>query len=79
MNEQVMRWIPFVSEYDEEEKQEMLTGTIPEDEQEILVTDGKSVWLDTFMYEGEFYLDSGSELVSTAVAWMPLPENPLTT
>ncbi len=68
-------WIPFEAEYDEEYKMDMLQGKIPEEEQEILVSDGKRVWNDTFMRDGtECYLDSGENLITTAKAWQPLPE-----
>ena len=73
MQEQ-LKWIPFTSEYNEEQKREMLQGEIPENDQEILVTDGKNVWSDTFINEGECYLDSGCYLVSEVIAWMPLPK-----
>lgn len=75
MEQYIPRWIPFVLEYDEEKQMEMLCGKLPDDEEEILVTDGKNVWMDTFMIdEGGCYLDCGSEIVSTVIAWMPLPE-----
>jgi hypothetical protein len=68
-------WIPFETEYDEDLKMDMLQCEIPEDEEEILVTDGKSVWSDTFMRDGmECYLDSGNDLIITVIAWQPLPE-----
>ena len=52
-------WIPFKTEYDEDYNMDMLQGEIPDDEQEILVTDGECVWSDTFMRDGmECYLDT---------------------
>lgn len=69
------KWIPFIMEYDEEEQAEILQGKLPEEDEDILVTDGKTVWEDTFIRDGEeCYLDSNVCLVDTAIAWMPLPE-----
>lgn len=68
-------WIPFETEYDEDYSMNMLQGKIPDDEQEIFVTDGENVWSDTFMRDGiECYLDSGNSLVDKVIAWQPLPE-----
>jgi hypothetical protein len=68
-------WIQFEAEYDEDLKMDMLQCEIPEDEEEILVTDGESVWCDAFLRDGmECYLDSGNDLIITVKAWMPLPE-----
>lgn len=68
-------WILFKTEYDEDYNTDMLQGEIPDDEQEILVTDGESVWSDTFMKDGmECYLDSGDDLITKVKAWRPLPK-----
>lgn len=68
-------WIPFTVEYDEERQEEILQGKLPEEDEDILVTDGKTVWEDTFIHDGEeCWLDSNIDLVDTAIAWMPLPE-----
>ncbi|QAT43456.1 hypothetical protein [Aminipila luticellarii] len=67
-------WIPFKLEYDEEEQTERLQAPLPDDEQEILVTDGKTTWQDTFLRDDGCYLDSRFELVSQVIAWQPLPE-----
>ena len=67
-------WIPFKAEYDRYFKMDILQGKLPEEEQEILVTDGENVWVDTFMRDGiECYFDSGSSLVDKVTAWQPLP------
>lgn len=74
-------WIPFKSrEADEDEKNEygvmsMLCCQLPEENEEILVTDQKGyVYADTFLCEGiECYLDSGREIEKEAIAWMSLP------
>lgn len=69
------KWIPFIMEYDEEEQAEILQGKLPEEDEEILVTDGENVWEDIFIRDGdECWLDSNTDLVDTAIAWMPLPE-----
>ena len=48
---------------------------LPEEEQEVLVTDGKSTWNDVFMKdERGWYLDSGEDLVTSVTAWQSLPE-----
>ncbi|WP_313528763.1 DUF551 domain-containing protein [Anaerotignum sp.] len=71
------KWIKFELEYDEEEKVEMLSCKLPDDEEEIIVTDGKNVWEDTFLRDvGECYLDSGYEFITGVTHWMPLPEPP---
>ncbi|MDD4566088.1 MAG: Lar family restriction alleviation protein [Eubacteriales bacterium] len=66
-NRRVNGWIPFVMD-----EEGILQGKIPENEQEILVTDGRQVGFDTFINEDKCYLDSGRDLMATA--WMPLPE-----
>lgn len=69
------KWITFSMEYDEEEQEAILQGKLPEEEEEILATNGENVWLDTFMRDGsECYLDSGFDLVDGVLAWMPLPD-----
>lgn len=71
-----INWIPFTLEYDEDEKMEILQGRLPDNEQDILVTNGKEVWQDTFLNDGECYLDSGNDLADVVIAWMPLPNPP---
>ena len=61
-------WIPF----------EMENGfhycPIPDVDEEILVTDGKHVWQDTWIeYDDGYALDSNYEL-DEVLAWMPLPK-----
>lgn len=66
-------WIPFEAEVNDGYL--TLVGTIPDENQEILITDGKSVFTDTFMADGrEFYLDSGWAIIDDIIAWQPLPE-----
>lgn len=45
----VGEWIPFKFGLDKEMGREVPTEEIPDDDQEILVTDGKYVWMDTFL------------------------------
>ena len=69
------QWIPFTMEYDEGGWC-MLTCPLPEDGEEIMVTDGRYVWEDTFMNDGEeCWLDSSNKaLVEEVTAWQPKPE-----
>ena len=69
-------WIPFSLDYDEEEKREMLSCPLPDEDEEILVTyAGGHVGEDTFLRDGtECYLDSNKEFVTEAIAWMPKPQ-----
>lgn len=60
-------WIPFEVDTD---------GTlycIPDDEEQVLISNGVSVWQDTFFNDDDgCYLDSGIDLIG--LAWMPLPK-----
>lgn len=81
-------WIPFEQrEADEEEKahflehygyelEYMLCGRLPDEDEEILVTYSNGcVGEDIFLRDGtECYLDSGQEIVTEAIAWMPKPQ-----
>ena len=73
-------WIPFTKRpLTDEEKQEYPDWTyifdcpLPDDEEEILLSNGKYVWTDTFINDGECYLDGGDD-IDDGMAWMPLPE-----
>ena len=73
-------WFPFKRRpLTDEEKQEYPNWTyifdclVPDDEEEILLSDGKHVWTDTFINDGECYLDGGDD-IDDGMAWMPLPE-----
>lgn len=61
-------WIPFVLEKGE------FCCPIPEVDEEILVTNGKYVWMDTFIEYGDGYALDGSHEFDEGLAWMPLPE-----
>ena len=75
-------WIPFkLRKADDEEREhfgcdEVLDCQLPDEDQEILISYKSGyVGVDTFMYDdGGWYLDSGCEFVTEAVAWMPKPE-----
>lgn len=62
-------WIPFT--FDEEG---ILDCEFPDIDEEILVTDGKHVWQDTWIeYDDGYALDGNYEL-DEILAWMPLPK-----
>lgn len=51
-----------------------IVENLPELGEEVLVTNGKEVWIDFFDFNGRPYLsDTGIE-VDGVTAWMPLPE-----
>lgn len=73
-------WILFKKRpLTDEEKQEYPDWTyifdcpLPDDEEEILLSNGKYVWTDTFINDGECYLDGGDD-IDDGMAWMPLPK-----
>lgn len=78
------RWIPVkYHELTEEERKEclfsadikyMIDCELPDDEQEIIVTDGRHVWVDTCIVNDGYALDSGHDWIEDVIAWMPLPE-----
>ena len=79
------RWIRFITRpLTEEEKEEhpewdgILDCKLPDDGQRILVSVSirghESVQYDEFYTDDGSYLDSGYEIGTEAVAWMPLPE-----
>jgi len=76
--EEERKWIPFAfRELDEEEKEEhpdwcYIMWNTPEHGQEILVSNGKWVWADTFYDDDGCYLDSDSDM--EGCAWMPMPK-----
>lgn len=73
------QWIEFTQEYDEDYGMEIINCKCPDDEEEILVTDGKEVWLDTFINDGEIGcgLDNSNRvLVAEVTHWMSLPKPP---
>ena len=68
-------WINFATE--NIDGQETYVN-IPNDGQEILVSDGETVWQDTFYNDSDegCYLDNGREIEPNFTHWMPLPEPP---
>ena len=71
----VGEWKPFEFGCDEDTGEGIILGEIPDCDQEILVTDGSSVWVDTFYIDWECsYLDSGRTLEDEVIAWKPMPE-----
>ena len=73
-------WIPFKRRpLTDEEQQEypdwayIFDCLLPDDEEEILLSNGKHVWTDTFINDGECYLDGGDD-IDEGMAWMPLPK-----
>jgi len=73
-------WIPFKKRpLTDEEKEEypdwiyIFDCPLPDDEEEILLSNGKHVWTDTFIDDGECYLDGGDD-IDEGMAWMPMPE-----
>ena len=67
--ETITTWIPFT--FDEDGT---LNCPIPENEEEVLVSNGEEIWLDTFINDRyECWLDNtNSEL--EGLAWTKLPE-----
>ena len=81
----VSGWIKFETRaLDEEEKERhpdwsfILCCEVPDDCQDILVSDGRHVWMDVFCNEGEdgCYLESNGNFDD--LWWMPLPKPPVT-
>lgn len=77
-------WIPVKYHVITEEEREegcfsedivyYLDCKMPDDDQEIIVTDGKYVWADTCIVDDGFALDSGHDWIEDVIAWMPMPE-----
>ena len=52
-----------------------LTCPLPEHDREIIVSDGKITWCDTFIRDGnECWLYDSGKNIDEIKAWMPLPE-----
>ena len=79
--EVVQGWIPFTRRPMTEEEQKdypnctfMFDCVLPDDGDEILVSNGRFVWMDALCNDGDgFYLGSGDD-IGEDMAWMPLPE-----
>lgn len=61
-------WIPFTFEKDGE-----FNCKVPDEDEEVLVSDGKDVWLDVFSHDehGYFFEWKGD---FKGMAWMPKPQ-----
>ena len=73
-------WIPFTRRPMTEEEQEdypnctfIFDCDLPDDGDEILVSSGRFVWMDTFCNDDGCYLDGGDD-IDEDMAWMPLPK-----
>ena len=80
--EAVQGWIPFTRRPMTEEEQKyypnctfMFDCVLPDDGDEILVSNGRFVWMDTFCKDIDgCYLDGGDD-IDEDMAWMPLPKS----
>jgi hypothetical protein len=50
-----------------------MVENLPEYGEEVLVTDGKSVWVDSFDEDDYVYLSDTDGEIDGVTAWMPLP------
>lgn len=50
-----------------------IVENLPEYGEEVLVTDGKSVWIDSFDEDDYVYLSGTDSEIDGVTAWMPLP------
>jgi hypothetical protein len=79
--EAMQGWIPFTRRPMTEEEQKdypnctfMFDCVLPDDGDEILVSNGRFVWMDVFCNDIDgCYLDSGDD-IDEGMAWMPLPK-----
>lgn len=79
--ESVQGWIPFTRRPMTEEEQKdypnctfIFDCVLPDDGDEILVSNRRFVWMDVFCSDVDgCYLDSGDD-IGEDMAWMPLPE-----
>ena len=79
--EAVQEWIPFTRRPMTEEEQKdypnctfMFDCVLPDDGDEILVSNRRFVWMDVFCSDVDgCYLDGGDD-IDEDMAWMPLPE-----
>ena len=71
-------WIPITYRDADEDEQEdgviyMLTCPLPEEGEEVLVSSGKYIRIDTMCYDNGWYFDNYGD-ISDVDAWMPLPK-----
>ncbi len=69
-------WVKFTIEFDEDLQMNIINCALPDDEEAILVCTGNGfVTEDRFLRDGEeCYLDSGWEIGTDVIAWMPMPK-----
>lgn len=51
-----------------------IVENLPEYGEEVLVTDGKSVWVDSFDEDDYVYLSGTDGEIDNVIAWLPLPK-----
>ena len=71
-------WIPITYRDADEDEQEdgviyMLTCPLPEEGEEVLVSSGKYIRIDTMCYDDGWHFDSCGDMKDVD-AWMPLPK-----
>lgn len=65
----IATWIPFTFDTNG-----MLDCPLPDEDEDIFISDGKHVWIDTFMCDIDgYYLDSNVEIEDN-LAWAKLPK-----
>ena len=50
-----------------------MVENLPEYGEEVLVTDGENVWIDSFDVDEYIYLSGTDSEIDGVIAWMPLP------
>jgi len=50
-----------------------MVENLPDYGEEVLVTDGKNVWIDSFDEDDYVYLSGTDDEIDGVTAWMPLP------
>lgn len=80
----ILEWIEFkLRKMDDEEKEYysdycdsdyIWDGKLPDDGEEILLSDGSSVWQDVFYNEGLYGCGVEYTEIKEGMAWMPLPK-----
>lgn len=65
----IAKWIPFTFD-----KNGILDCQLPDEDEEILVSNGEDIWIDTFMCDIDgYYLDMNAEIEDN-LAWARLPK-----
>ena len=58
---------------EEEKEYAYMVENLPDYGEEVLVTDGESVWIDSFDEDDYVYLSGTDGEIDGVTAWMPLP------